>query len=339
MFNANILPWGPFPPRLPQPRPRPLKVFTPGTEIKCKVVSVVSPNRICVIPEEFISEEINLTTRIIEEVRREGVVLKELKVGIKCLARNSSMSFCRGVLLEVGEDRCKVYYIDLGSIELCHNQEIFKYSHIFEDIPCLMVPVHLATIYPAGGPCWSATAIDKLKDAVIEHYSMFNVQVLDRPVSGSVAGVSVSSVPVQLIHRDYKLDIFDSEAELKEKTFNLAESLVSDGLAIRYSSQDNNKSRDNFLLRLQNLREKEKQYFQSVHYRMKSTTVSLYKVLENNFTWKKASLPLSSEFKCILTGLNKDGLYLQSFEEQSHNMSSINSGLNLRYGSSIPQKY
>ncbi|XP_023343806.1 uncharacterized protein LOC111713213 isoform X2 [Eurytemora carolleeae] len=105
MFNANILPWGPFPPRLPQPRPRPLKVFTPGTEIKCKVVSVVSPNRICVIPEEFISEEINLTTRIIEEVRREGVVLKELKVGIKCLARNSSMSFCRGVLLEVGEDR------------------------------------------------------------------------------------------------------------------------------------------------------------------------------------------------------------------------------------------
>ena len=28
--------------------------------------------------------------------------------------------------------RCKVYYIDLGSIELCHNQEIFQYSHIFE---------------------------------------------------------------------------------------------------------------------------------------------------------------------------------------------------------------
>ena len=28
--------------------------------------------------------------------------------------------------------RCKVYYIDLGSIEFCHNQEIFKYSQIFE---------------------------------------------------------------------------------------------------------------------------------------------------------------------------------------------------------------
>ena len=33
--------------------------------------------------------------------------------------------------------------------------------------------------------------------------------MVDQPVSGSVAGVSVSSVPVQLIHRDYKLDIFD----------------------------------------------------------------------------------------------------------------------------------
>ena len=54
---------------------------------------------------------------------------------------------------------------------------IVLYCIHVQDIPCLMVPVHLATIYPAGGPCWSATAIDKLKDAVIEHFSMFNVQV------------------------------------------------------------------------------------------------------------------------------------------------------------------
>ena len=46
-----------------------------------------------------------------------------------------------------------------------------------QDIPCLMVPVHLADIRPAGGPHWSTTALDELKDTVIEHFNMFYVKV------------------------------------------------------------------------------------------------------------------------------------------------------------------
>jgi len=342
--DASMMPWRPLQPTTKQAdqpattpalpvTPAPASYFKVGAEIQCRITSICNPHRIFVVPEDFLGAEMAMNNEITAQVRQDGVILDNPSAGDLCLAVTPTGYTARARVLSTLPDRCSLYFLDSGTVTEVHRQQIFQYTAQYQNVPEFAVAVHLAGIWPAGGPHWSATAVEHLNNNAARRCNQYKVEVTGPAVTGTVNGETVRSFPVNLVYYNIQFN-----KDCVRKTISLGLKLVHMGVALKR----NDSEEELFGKHLAELKSSQQPYFQP---QLSGSACELavpptaprneYTIISETFHWKDTSQPLSKEFSCTASHVDQSGIvFLQSVEQHSQVLDSLSNALSSRYSGS-----
>jgi len=137
------------------------------------VMKVVSPGLIYLQMEGMMVEVKNMEDRMdhfySEEKAGQTILLEQLYVGLVVAALSSNLSWHRGRVLAIREERelAEIFFVDHGQRALVKMDTLRCLGEQFRDLPMQAVPVGLSGMTGLGCECvWGKEAVDELRDIV-----------------------------------------------------------------------------------------------------------------------------------------------------------------------------